>query len=485
MTRSNRIGIVSALIAPAMALLVPPAAAVLVFAMAAHAQITIVAEHNRNQDAAADFKFKTVPQPARNDAAAKATFSIVEGRRDPNGADVAALHDGRIPSDEDVPAANFFFRAGTDGGRLVVDLGSAIDIACVNTYSWHTNTRGPQVYRLYGADGKAEGFSAQPKRGTSPLTCGWRLVGTVDTRPKTGEGGGQYGVSVSGSAASLGTYRYLLFDISRTEAEDPFGNTFFSEIDVLDRAGPPPQPVQAPAPGEGVETVEIQGGKYRVTLDTSQTPDLTGWARQELVPLVREWYPKLVEMLPSRGYEAPRRLRIAFSKTMRGVAATGGTTIRCGADWFRRNLKGEAKGAVLHEIVHVVQQYGRARRQPGASPPPGWLVEGIADYIRWFLYEPQTRGAEITRRSLSAARYDGSYRVSANFLNWVCGKYGRDVVPKVNAAIREGRYNEALWKELTRRTVQQLGDEWKADLATKLGVEPAATGPTSRITVHP
>ena len=109
------------------------AAAVLLFAMAAHAQITIVAERNRNEDAAADFKFKTVPQPARNDAAAKATFSIVDGRRDPNGADVAALYDGRVPSDEDVPAANFFFRAGTDGGRLVAHLGRVIDIACVNT----------------------------------------------------------------------------------------------------------------------------------------------------------------------------------------------------------------------------------------------------------------------------------------------------------------------------------------------------------------
>ena len=453
------------------------AVAVLLFAMAAHAQITIVAEHNRNEDAAADFKFKAVPQPARNDAAAKATFSIVDGRSDPNGADVAALHDGRVPSDEDVPAANFFFRAGTDGGRLVADLGGAIDIACVNTYSWHTNTRGPQVYRLYVADGKAEGFNAQPKRGTDPQTCGWRLVGTVDTRPKTGEGGGQYGVSISGSGGSLGTYRYLLFDISRTEAEDPFGNTFFSEIDVLDRAGPPPEAVQPPAAGEGVETVEIEGGKYRVTLDTSETPDLTEWARQKLGPLVREWYPKLVEMLPSRGYEAPRRFRIVFSKDMQGVAATGGRNIRCGAAWFRRNLKGEAKGAVLHEIVHVVQQYGRARPRAGATRPPGWLVEGISDYIRWFLYEPQTHGAEITRRSLSRARYDGNYRITANFLNWVSEKHGRNVVPKLNAAIREGRYNEELWKELTGRTVQELGDKWKADLATKLGVEPAVPGP--------
>jgi hypothetical protein len=181
-------------------------------------------------------------------------------------------------------------------------------------------------------------------------------------------------------------------------------------------------------------------------------------------------------MLPSQGYEAPRRLRILFRRDMQGVASTGGTTIRCGAAWFRRNLQGEARGAVLHEIVHVVQQYDRTRPQQGATRPPGWLVEGIADYIRWFLYEPQTRGAEITRRTLPRARYDGNYRISANFLNWVSETHGRDVVPKLNAAIREGRYREELWKELTGQTVQELGDRWKADLAKKLGVQPGEPG---------
>ena len=32
---------------------------------------------------------------------------------------------------------------------------------------------------------------------------------------------------------ALGNYRYLLFDISATENDDAFGNTFYSEIDVV------------------------------------------------------------------------------------------------------------------------------------------------------------------------------------------------------------------------------------------------------------
>ena len=42
--------------------------------------------------------------------------------------------------------------------RLQVDLGSAIEIKQVNTYSWHAKERGPQVYALFGSDGTDAGF---------------------------------------------------------------------------------------------------------------------------------------------------------------------------------------------------------------------------------------------------------------------------------------------------------------------------------------
>ena len=117
-----------------------------------------------------------------------------------------------------------------------MDLGSAIEIKEVNTYSWHPNTRGPQVYKLYASDGTAKDFNSKPKTGTDPAKAGWTLVATVDTRPKEGQGGGQYGVSIADSTgAALGKYRYLLFDISRTEADDDFGNTFYSEITVIEK----------------------------------------------------------------------------------------------------------------------------------------------------------------------------------------------------------------------------------------------------------
>ncbi|MGI8601935.1 MAG: basic secretory protein-like protein [Verrucomicrobiales bacterium] len=297
---------------------------------------------------------------------------------------------------------------------------------------------------------------------------GWQLVAQVDTRPRAGEGGGQFGVGLLGSNGTIGTYRYLLFDIARTKETDRFANTFFSEIDVLDRNAPPAAGEDASPVAEGAkDVIEADGGKYKITIDTTETPDLTQWARTELAPVMKVWYPKIVAILPSEGFEAPKECTINFRKDMTGVAATGGTRIGCAADWFRRNLNGEAKGSVVHELAHVVQQYRSARRSnPGAVRPPGWLVEGIPDYIRWFLYEPESRGAEI--KNAARVRYDGSYRVSANFLNWVVGKYDQDLIGAVNAALREGRYTEELWKERTGHTVQELGEQWKKAVEEKL-----------------
>ena len=179
------------------------------------------------------FKFKHVPSPVKDDAASKAKLTLVDGEIDPNGADLKALIDGILPTDEDQPEANFFFNAGTSGGRFRMDLGSVIEIAQVNTYSWHPNTRGPQVYKLYASDGSDPKFNVAPKRGIDPVSSGWKLIATVSTLPKEGQGGGQYGVSITDLRGTLGRYRYLLFDCSPTQPDDDYSNTFYSEIDVV------------------------------------------------------------------------------------------------------------------------------------------------------------------------------------------------------------------------------------------------------------
>ena len=189
---------------------------------------------DRNPSTAqANFTFARVPAPRKDDAAAKAAVTLVQGAQDPNGAALAALVDGAVPTNEDQPDANFFFNAGTTGGAFRIDLGAPIDVAQINTYSWHPNTRGPQVYMVYGSDGSAPNFALSPKAEIDPADAGWTWLATVDTRIGQNDPGGQYGVSIAKKAGTLGKFRYVFFICYATEADDAFGNTFYSEIDVI------------------------------------------------------------------------------------------------------------------------------------------------------------------------------------------------------------------------------------------------------------
>jgi hypothetical protein len=110
-------------------------------------------------------------------------------------------------------------------------------------------------------------------------------------------------------------------------------------------------------------------------------------------------------------------------------------------------------GAMVHETAHVVQHYrGRGN--------PGWLVEGVADYVRFFKFEPGNLG----RIDANRARYNSSYRVTAAFLAYVTEKYDRELVLKLNKLMREGNYREEIFKDLTGKTVQELDEEWRETL---------------------
>ena len=94
-------------------------------------------------------------------------------------------------------------------------------------------------------------------------------------------------------------------------------------------------------------------------------------------------------------------------------------------------------GAGIHEMVHVVQfaGIGKNGRHTRGKPIPSWVTEGAADYIRWFLFEPESRGAEITKRNFARANYDSSYRVTANFMKFVIENYQPDLMRKIGLSL--------------------------------------------------
>ena len=191
------------------------------------------------------------------------------------------------------------------------------------SYSWHPDVRGPQVYRVYAASEAAQ-LKSVP-RGVSDLSnAGWPRLAEVDTRPDGKPMGGQYGVSIrDASGDALGRFRYVLLDISATEADRLMSHTFFSEIVIVDGKEHP-----MPKVTKHVETLHI-GNNYEILFDTTEMPEIRPWVDARLKPVCAQWYPKIVELLPSEDFTAPQQFRIVFHKDMRGVANTSGTQSNC------------------------------------------------------------------------------------------------------------------------------------------------------------
>ncbi len=205
---------------------------------------------------------------------------------------------------------------------------------------------------------------------------------------------------------------------------------------------------------------------YEIEIDYSQTPELKEWVETKLRPVLEEWYPIIVADLPSNGFTPPQKFTVTIKTDYRGVAATGGTRVTVSANWIKQQMdrpKSEAVGSVVHELVHVDQQYGRAR---GRNRVPGWLTEGIADYIRWWKFEPpeNRRPVRATKRDGTPASYKDSYQTTAAFLEYVVKNYDHELVVKFNAVGREGTYSPELWEKYTGKDVDGLWTEFAATL---------------------
>jgi hypothetical protein len=292
------------------ALLVPFSFALLT--SPARAEVKVLSEKNKVEDATPKFKFHNVPSPSASDLARKAKLTVVDGSVDEAGGPVAKLNNGTLPTEEDQPEENFFFEG--DGGRILIDLGKVVEIKQVNSYSWHPAERGAQAYKLYASDGKADGFQAAPKRPIDPETAGWRKVASVDTRPPGGaDTGGQYGVSIADSNGSLGKFRYLLMDVAKSTPDDPDGNTFFSEVDVVgaedkpkaaeippaeDKSDAKPADAAVALPEQEVFALTSSENGFRIVLDASATPDVQNRAKEQVPSVVREWQLKSIREMP-------------------------------------------------------------------------------------------------------------------------------------------------------------------------------------------
>jgi hypothetical protein len=227
--------------------------------------------------------------------------------------------------------------------------------------------------------------------------------------------------------------------------------------------------------------------------------------------LCEEWYPKINEILSGPGSPLPySEVRIVFepkdlaprqfAKGAKGshVASARLNVISLPSNWPIASREAEFRIIVIHELTHVAQDYAlhlrcdgiRAlpcffqTRLPELHRAPGWLSDGIADYIAYThfvkLNEPRLKldrhgflhgysedrpflyGLERAKIRIGEKGYRIAYGVASAFLLWLEQKKDREVIRALNRSLRARRYSDRLFHERCGAPLDAL---WRTFLA--------------------
>jgi hypothetical protein len=188
----------------------------------------------------------------------------------------------------------------------------------------------------------------------------------------------------------------------------------------------------------------------KISIDVKEAPDLQAWA-ETARSLATSWFPQLCQLLATGDFKRPKSLRFVFRAEQDAPAYCAGDEISFSAEWVRKHP--DDLGMVIHELTHVVQAY------PANKNDVGWLVEGIADYTRWWRYEPE---APRTQIDFSKASYRDAYRTTAAWLAWTSQRYDLRLVPALDRNLRRAEDPMPTFVKFTGKTADLLWAEFRA-----------------------
>ena len=210
-----------------------------------------------------------------------------------------------------------------------------------------------------------------------------------------------------------------------------------------------------------VAKIDIPGAES-VSIDASfdaidEAPDAQEWA-ERAKRRVEYWYPRVVEMLDGEEGLAnipdDFKIRLVF-KPMDGVAYAAGREITVSSRYIK--ARPDDFGLVIHETTHVAQAYPRVREV--------WAMEGMTDWIRYFVTEPRSRNS--WRVNPERSKYTDSYGVTATFFEWLVENKDPEFIKKIHKVFRSRQSVEKFVVEEYGKTCQELWDEFIASQEEK------------------
>ena len=209
-----------------------------------------------------------------------------------------------------------------------------------------------------------------------------------------------------------------------------------------------------PFPGPATVRDTITRGGYTLLIVNNE-PDFNPQTRQRLIDAFFTVYPEEANRFNKNTL---KQVTFFIDPTYKGVAETGNGVARYSPAWLKDHP--EDIDVVTHEVMHIVQDY----RHDG----PGWLTEGIADYVRYVYGINNLKSIWTLPDYRPGQHYTDAYRVTARFLLWVEKNKDPHIVDQLDAALRDGHYQANLWVKLTGGTVDQLWQQYAASPSLEL-----------------
>ena len=188
-------------------------------------------------------------------------------------------------------------------------------------------------------------------------------------------------------------------------------------------------------------------GKYTLIFINKDTA-LDAVVKKRLTDAFFTVYPKEAETYNKK---TSKKVTFIIDPAYDGVAATGGDVVRYNPEWFHKH-PGDID-VVTHEVMHIVQAYGD-------TDAPGWLTEGIADYVRYKFGVDNTGAGWKLSDYNPKQNYDNSYRITARLFVWIEKHYDKHFVKQLDDVMRRHTYTDEFAGKHTGKTFMQLWEEY-------------------------
>ena len=152
--------------------------------------------------------------------------------------------------------------------------------------------------------------------------------------------------------------------------------------------------------------------------------------------LMKEFNPEAIKTIYFK--IDPDYTGVAFADAAHGMVHYGG-------DYINKNT--EDIDVVTHEVMHIIQNYPSG---------PGWVTEGMADYVRHLYGKNNEAVGWALHAPLPGESYKNGYGVMARFYLWLEYNVKKGIVKKVNSVMHAGTYTDQFWANETGKNIDQL-----------------------------